>query len=399
MSSFKQRIIFLLTCLLAILVAMSSHPYIVNVSRAAGMEKGSILSRYIIVVFVLLFVLCFNWNDITKSTTIRMYSLFLIWIFLFSLITRSLFSDAKLSGEIRPLTICLIALAVGWRLDLDDIKLRNILLVFSISTLYIGFVQIYTNIGGFVIENQILADNKNALGLMLASSITILTYIAFEKQSKKNWTILYWIAIVALFAVILTIRARTATLVAFFSVLLILYRKIHKSYFVLIVVLIPVLVFLAMLIFPSNITDYIISSFYSGYEGRDITSGRFYRNQMAIDYLSYHPFLGNLQHSSKDFGWIHNYPLLQLYNNGLIFAFPILGLYVYLFVLIIKRVFISKINNIREIGFYAVLIPFVVSLSEPTFPFGPGTATVFNFIFFGIALKHMWMNKNFEQRK
>ncbi len=401
MSALKQRIVFLLVCLLALLVAFSSHPFIVDISRDAGMEKGSLLSRYIVWVFILLFALCFSWSDLIKSKTIRIYSLFLIWIFIFSLITIAFFSDGKLFGEIRSLVICLIALAVGWRLDLDDSKIRILLLVFSISTLYIGFAQVFTNVGGFVIEDQILTDNKNALGLMLATSIAIFTFIAVERHSNLIWSVFFWIAIVALFALILTIRARTATLVALFSVLLILYRRINKSYFILIVVSIPVLVIMGMLLLPTSITDFVTDSFYSGYEGGDITSGRLGRNRSALNYLSFHPILGNLQHESSDFGWVHNYPLLHLFNNGLVFAFPLLGLYAYLFVFILRRVLHSKINNVREVGFFAALIPFIVSLAEPTFPFGPGTATVFNFILFGVAMKYLWTesNHNRQERK
>lgn len=401
MSALKHRIVFFILCLLAVLVAFSSHPYIVDISRGAGMEKGSILSKYIVLVFVMLFVLCFNWVDITKSKTIRVYFLFIIWIFLFSLITISLFSDNKLFSEIRSLLICLAALTVGWRLEMEDSKIRVLLLVYSISTLYIGFAQVFTNIGGFVIEDQLLTDNKNALGLMIATSIAIFTVIAVERHSNLIWSVFCWIAIVALFAVILTIRARTATLVALFSVLMILYRRINKSYFILFVASIPVLILLGMLLLPTSITNFVTDSFYSGYEGGDITSGRLGRNRSALNYLSFHPILGNLQHESSDFGWVHNYPLLHLFNNGLVFAFPLLGLYAYLFVLILRRVLHSKINNVREVGFFAALIPFIVSLAEPTFPFGPGTATVFNFILFGVAMKYLWTesNHNRQERK
>ena len=66
---------------------------------------------------------------------------------------------------------------------------------------------------------------------------------------------------------------------------------------------------------------------------------------------------------------------------------PILCLYVYLFFIIIKGSLRSKVDNIGEVGFFAALVPFIVSMAEPTFPFGPGTATVFNFILLGAAIK------------
>ncbi len=43
--------------------------------------------------------------------------------------------------------------------------------------------------------------------------------------------------------------------------------------------------------------------------------------------------------------------------------------------------------NVFNAGYFALLIPFIISMAEPTYPFGPGTATVFNFILFGVALR------------
>ena len=387
MSVFKQWLVLWLLILLAVLVAFSSHPLIVDISRSAGIEKGSILSRYIIVVFVFLFALCFKWKEITKSKQIRIYSFFVLWILVFSVFTMGIFSDNKLFGEVRALVICLVAMSIGWQLRLSEPQMRIVLLVYAIGKLYVGFMQVTNNVGGFVIEDQYLTDNKNALGVMLATSIAVLVYIATEVHSRKIWSVLWWIGVVALFAIILTIRARAATLIALFALLLILYRRVNRSYFIVVIAVIPVLVLLGMLIIPSNLIDFVTNSFFSGFEGGDITSDRSIRNQMALNYLSLHPLLGNLQHGSEHFGWIHNYPLLQLFNNGLIFGLPILCLYVYLFYLIIKGSLRSKVDNIGEVGFFAALVPFIVSLAEPTFPFGPGTATVFNFILLGAAIK------------
>lgn len=388
MSVFKQRLVLWLLILLAVLVAFSSHPLIVDISRSAGIEKGSILSRYIIVVFAFLFALCFKWKEITQSKTIRVYFCFVLWILVFSILTIGFFSDKKLFGEVRAVVICLVALSIGWQLFFSDKQIRIVLLVYAISTLYVGLIQIMTNVGGFVIIDQLLTDNKNALGVMLASSVVIFVCFATENHSKKIWSVLYWVGSFVLFVILLTIRARAATLTAAFSVLLILYRKINKSYFILIVIALLVLFGLGVILFP-NLYGFVLNSFVSGYEGVNITSGRSIRNQMALDYLSLHPLLGNLQHGVK-IGWVHNYPLLQLFNNGFVFALPILSLYLYLFVIIIKGVFWNKVNNIRVVGFFAALVPFVVSLAEPTFPFGPGTATVFNFILLGVAIKYLW---------
>ena len=88
--------------------------------------------------------------------------------------------------------------------------------------------------------------------------------------------------------------------------------------------------------------------------------------------------------------WIHNYPLNRLFEFGLIFAFPVLLLYLYLLSRSIIQTIRSDNHNIYNIGFYLLIIPFIISMAEPTFPFGPGTATVFNYIIFGVALRYSY---------
>ena len=86
--------------------------------------------------------------------------------------------------------------------------------------------------------------------------------------------------------------------------------------------------------------------------------------------------------------WIHNYPLLKLYDYGLFFSFPVLFLYFYLLVFAIKKSLKEKVT-VWNFGVFALIIPFIASMAEPTLPFGPVTATVFNFIMFGVFLKYL----------
>lgn len=389
MNAVRQKSILLLLVLLAVLVTFSLHPLIVEISRGAGILKGSILSRYIIVVFAVLFFLCFRIKETLQSSLIRTFLFMVFVVALFSLLTFGFFEDAELFDELRALFISWAALVIGWQLKLSDVQFRNVILVYAISTLFVGLMQVVTNVGGFVIEEQYVTDDKNVLGVIVATSVAVFAFLAVKKNTKKTHSILCWIIIAILFVIILTIRARTATLVAFFIVLLILYRRVEKSKLIIILILFPFLLVVGYFVLPSSVKEYVLSSFVLGYEG-DLTSGRSARNQLALSFLSSHPFLGNLHHEAGSIGWIHNYPLLQLFNNGLMFGFPILTLYLYLFIKIIKNVFKCKVNSIREVGFFAMLVPYIISLAEPTFPFGPGTATVFNFILLGISIRYKW---------
>ena len=55
---------------------------------------------------------------------------------------------------------------------------------------------------------------------------------------------------------------------------------------------------------------------------------------------------------------------------------------------IIKEYFREKRLQLEYIGFFIPIIPFFISLLEPSFPFGPGTVQVFVYVLFGHALQH-----------
>ena len=114
----------------------------------------------------------------------------------------------------------------------------------------------------------------------------------------------------------------------------------------------------------------------------DFTSGRLdtYRDAVAI-FLN-NPLMGNIR-QMEQIAWVHNYPLLKLSSFGLLFSWPVLLLYCYILWQVISRSFHYK-ESVSFANLF-LLVPFLISMAEPTFPFGPGTATVFNFILFGMA--------------
>ena len=144
-----------------------------------------------------------------------------------------------------------------------------------------------------------------------------------------------------------------------------------------------------MYCFP-DIIDYVSDSLFLHHE-EDFTNDRIERNIVGLHFLSDHLWFGNLGVNEK-FLWIHNYPLEKLCKYGLVFSFPLLIIYVYFFVKVCRYSFMSDIHNISNIGYYILLIPFMISLVEPTFPFGPGTACAFNYILFGMSIRDANMN-------
>ena len=158
-----------------------------------------------------------------------------------------------------------------------------------------------------------------------------------------------------------------------------------------IIAIIPL--FLLILLFVPAIFDYFYASIFSGYEGKDITGDRLHRNARALTAIMNDPFFCKLAY---DYGvhQVHNFFLKTWYEKGLFFGWPILVMYVSQFFDIVKSS-IKKcdINNRYSLGFLLGLYPFLNSLVETTLPYGPGTDSVINFIFWGMACRYLFDNK------
>lgn len=390
--TFWQKTRYGVLLLLLFLITLSSHPTIVAMSRAAGMESGTILSRYIILVFAGLFVMCLNVRSMLKPKMIRGCWLIMLLIVLYYMITFALFGRRIMLNDVRSILICLVAIMIGWQMNLDKKRFHLALLIFALLTLFVGLMQVLTNVGGFVILDQYHADNKNSLGVMLATSVIVLLFMALNNRSTRFFQIVLFALAVFTLVILLTIRARAATLTSGIMLLYIFYERYKGKNFVIYLTLGIFVLVMTFIFMPNSIKQFVYDSFFQNYEGGDITAGRASRNRAALDYLSQNIWLGNIRREI-DIPQIHNYPLNRTFEFGLVFAFPILLMYLFILVNTIVKTIKSDNHNNYNIGYYLLLIPFIISMAEPTFPFGPGTATVFNFLMFGVALRNTYCEK------
>lgn len=375
--------------LLVFLVTISSHPIVMDISSSVGIESGTFLSRYIILIFGVLFVLTFKYFDFKsyfRSRTIVVSWVTLIFIFLYSLITISFYGSTNMMEDGRAIMMSVAAIMIGWGLNLDRKQLYIILLAFAGLTLYVGLMQVMMNIGGFEIHDQYESDNKNALGAMLATGAIIFLFIGLDWK-KTGWVrLLFFAGVLATIVVMLTIRSRTAILSFGMMVLFIFYERYKKKHFWAYLFCGIVLIIMLYYFMPQFIKDYVYNSFYQHYEGDDVTSDRLNRIMAGLRFLSQHFWVGNLN-AYAELAWIHNYPLEKMYKYGFVFSLPILFIYLFLIVISIVKTFKSDNHDINSIGFYLLILLNIISMAEPTFPFGPGTATIFSFIIFGLSLR------------
>lgn len=371
------------------LMAISSHPSIVDLTDDSEITNGTILSKYIVPVFSILFIMCLTNISFLKSKTLIFSGIVIFFIFLYYLITFSFFGTKNMLGDARAILISLFAMVIGWQLDFEKKELYIVLLVYAGLVLYVGLMQVIVNIGGFEILDLYESDHKNALGVMLSTSVIIFIFVGLNWQEIGWARFIFFVAALGTFVVILTIRARASTISCVMVLLYVFFARYKNSNFALYLIGGSVLLVILYIVMPDAVKDYVYNSFYQNYERQDVTADRLNRNMAALRFLSQHLWLGNLN-AYTTLGWIHNYPLEKMYKYGVVFSFPILVIYLFLLVVSIIKSIKTDNSNIDCIGCYLLLVPYIVSMAEPTLPFGPGTATIFNFIIFGISLRKIY---------
>jgi hypothetical protein len=352
-------------------------------------EAVNPLSGYIILIFVVLFIISLKVKSIRSSIAIKTCVLMTFWFFMqLIMVSTTGGYNIDVFNEIRQLFIACIALIIGWQTNISCKTLKGIGILFIASVLFMLMMQVFINIGGFQIHQVYLTNAKNSIGGLAATAMIMAVILAFEDNNTTRSKVIFSILTLLVLVCLLTIRARTATLVALMLVVFILTRKLYfKKRSILTPTLYLVLVVLILyLLLPDMAVNYVFDSFTYGYED-NLLANRGERNEMALNFLKDNFLLGNM--SGKAYvPWIHNFPLLQLYNFGFIGALPVLSLYVYLAIAVATGLLKYNIFDINNVGFLLLAVSFGISMTEPTYPFGPGTVNIFNFTMFGIALRH-----------
>lgn len=284
--------------------------------------------------------------------------------------------------DVRQIIIVFLCMLVGYTISMTELQLSRMSLFYVVGSILLGLYAIIFYTGSFSFEgDRNLITGKNQIGGMVAVGGAIATYFYLTFEKRKG--MFFALALLAFF-VSAILRDRSA-FVAFIFFAVVLSFKQFPFYKV-------GLVLIAMLLFYLFFKSAIDSFFFDSLIGRgdfdieDLSTGRSVRNEMGIQYLLSHFWEGELQRSAN-IPWIHNYLLLRLVRYGVWSMFFIL-VYLMFVVKIIKEYFRNKDLQFGKIGFFIPIIPFFISLLEPSYPFGPGTVQVFVYLLFGQALQY-----------
>lgn len=391
---FLRTIRWVLTAALVLACVLSYHPSVIG--SMSDLTQTNLLARPILILSILCFVLTLRRNVLHNRVIRTFMVVYAIVAFeLLCFAAFDLFIETRTVPETRTLLIPLVALVVGYNIDLTRRQLTLLFVLYLSATLVVGYLQVAVNVGGFVIEDQLLAAGKNTLGPMIACGVAIALILLRNTQS---WVLraLLIASVVLSIALVATIRARTALLccgLVLMAYWYIIYRRSHRE---LRLVLLVALLLVGMMIkytatgsfITEGVDGYLIDSFTQNHDSSNggLTAYRVQLNIEALEIISDSPFWGRLTHP-VDQGWVHNYVLGKLSAYGIVGAFALMYLYFTILFNALRNAMRLDFTNLYTIGFFIVLIPFFISLAEPTFPYEPGTAVFFVFLLYGMGLK------------
>lgn len=335
------------------------------------------------------FVFSFIENTLVKRRRNPIILRCLVVLILIISIEFLMFSALNLNYSLQDLVSIIavtMAIYVGYMNNFNTEWLRVVMIVYCIMTIILGYLSINIYIGTFTIEDQYMIEGKNLIG-QLMSLCSIISFLFMFTEHNKVMRLSFLCVLITSILFLVIIRCRTALISSLLVIIFLSYRWINGKWRHIIMliglsIIMLVFVFLRDTVF-SNILDAIGITDNSTID--DISSGRYERNIMAINYILDNPIYGELKHYSN-IPWIHNWILLRLVRLG-VFSLPLMVVYFYILIYVIRQMLNIKKWNIGSIGYILVGIAYISSLLEPEAPFAPGTIYIIHYILLGVSIR------------
>lgn len=297
------------------------------------------------------------------------------------------------SSDLLQTIVPLCCVMIGYCGNYSKKSMTRIALFYIVLSVFVASISASTyssiiNAGYY----SYLLEGKNQIGAIVAIATSLAIYILPQLDNKYLRIILVVGIIIGVFASYI-IGCRSAFMALLILTIIIQFKRNHDKLFKYIF-LSGIIIFFIYLICGDQIISLLNDFFIREKDVNDIddvSSGRMERNRLAVDYILNNFFAGELIYQSN-IPLIHNYLLLKFVRYG-VFALP----FVIYYLIFISHSFI-KIKNSRSlsmeyVGFYIIIIPYIVSLLEPSAPFGPGSLYFFSYILYGFSLRQINLNK------
>lgn len=368
-----------------VLCAYSYHP------RFFNLVLGSIQNRSIVLpaegLILLLSCLSIRKFCLCSVTKAYFWGIFAIAFIVFMCDAIGLMvSTSAIIAMIPPF----LGIMIGKNMKVNEETLLILLKIYVVAASIIGLLCIITNIGSFMIVDQYAVAGKNASGVMLSISGIIAFFSAIRPNERKMWRWFDITMLVLIFAELLTIRARLATLGLAVIIVAILIKSSMRIGSKQIFLGIVVLILLACFSLFDTIAQFVYDSFFQNKED-NLSSNRMDLNRVALSVICDSPFIGNLKgnYIIDEHNQVHNFLLKTISQYGIFFSLPWVVIYFNLLIFACKKIFQIDINDgVLFLSIVLILFLYWESLGEYTYPFGPGTITFIPFLLLGYGLNN-----------
>lgn len=381
---------YIVLTLLLVVVNLTYHPSF-HVARedAGDAAVKSVLSRYVLILAGLLVLPNIRLKEWYGIELFRKFVAYVIPLLVVAFVVYAIFPTSKILVDCIYFLIPLVFFLLGYQFGITPKQSMFFSFVYISFALLTGVMQVLTNIGSFVIMEQYMVSAKNSMACIFAVGIAV-SFFWFLADIKNKHKLIFLCVFLLLFIVLFTIRGRAGILASAFSCVVLLYKYVKNNrisptnlFFRIMMLACSILVILVFLGKLSIVWDYIYESIFLSHNG-DVTTGRTERNIDAIRVIFDNMFFGQIG-SNSQIGWVHNYILRVLSDYGIFIGGYLLIPYFY----IIKQVYRNIINcsfySFPLLGNVALIVPLVMSLFEPTFPYSPGSTIMFAYFLLGTS--------------
>ena len=375
LENIKRNLLYLVI----ILVAVSYYPPLYSVEAIYSAMR---LGLYAIV--ILLVIQTFSFKSLLKNRLLKVGSVVILLMLLEFLVFYAFDLRFEFS-DVWQLIIILLCISIGFNLkNVGENRVNQLLQLYAAVGVCVGLIS-FNFYKGVISESNVYAiEGKNQLGLIISSASAVALYLGISlPKLLRRWVFRFFFLLGMVILLLMGARSAFVALLVFASVFL--YKVLTRRQriwcgIILIIILVCSFDFLlTMLIGNHDVTDL-----------NSISTGRIERNLLGVAYINEHFWDGELLHASN-IPWIHNYVILRLVRYG-IWSFLFLFFYVYLFINIMRNIVKAKRQvRLENVGFFLLIIPYFISLLEPSAPFGPGSNVFMLYIILGITMRKQYI--------
>jgi len=293
-------------------------------------------------------------------------------------------------------------LVCSFNIDFSDEQYENLLFSYCIIVTVLALSSVLYYAGSFTIQAIYVIPAKNQLGPMLGIILVILGRCLLKYREynilKNTINIFMFIAI---FSSLLVLRNRSGIvsgLIVLFLYFVFNYKiSLKKNSLIIFFSISIVFIGVGFSSVGETVTEFVWESMTLNYDVTDldsISSGRVDKYIEAIEFSKDHFITGNLTNTLFSFyGNPHNYILFNWVKYGIVFSMPLVLLYIYMYIYVIKSILFNRNGKYDSLSIWILFFSLLVSNFEYSYPYGPGVSQLMLWILMGQYLKRDYYNK------